>query len=112
MSNFKADIEEALKGERVDGVVVGLVDGGWDDENPRNSLASVGNGVLAWSDVVDELDYEYSSDYGAAECNAVYIWTPTRVLFVDEGDGCTTIAWVPRDPEQVTPSYDGESISQ
>lgn len=44
------------------------------------------------------LDYAYDSGFGGDDCNRVYAWTPTRVLFVHEYDGSTSIRSVPRNP--------------
>jgi hypothetical protein len=107
MSNFARDIEDEAAGEPIQAVVIGPF-GGWasgsdEDRIHRNTAARRGV-VLNWDEARPMLDYEYSSGFGAPECDAVWAWTPTRVLFVGEYDGSTCIVSVPRNPVDGKPT--------
>lgn len=53
------------------------------------------------------LDYAYDGSFGAPECDAIWAWTPTRVLFVSQYDGATRVESVPRNPQDGTPEMPG-----
>lgn len=108
MSNFKQDILEAAGGEPILGVVIGEM--GWGEynsesvplynEQPKDKL-------LSWKKAEKFLDYEYDTGFGAPECNAVYVWTKTKVIFVSQYDGATSLHSVPRNPADVKPEMPG-----
>lgn len=100
MSNFKADIEEELNGEPVEGIVVGRIYGWYDgsEEEEKGFPSTLRDTLQSWDVVAPLLDYEYDSGYGGQECHSIWLWTPTRVLFVHEYDGSTYVASVPRHP--------------
>ena len=109
MSRFKNDIIEAAEGEAIEAVVIGEMGWGGDygsekitdyEKQPRGV-------VLSWADAAPILDYEYNTGYGSPECNAVYVWTTERVLFVTQYDGSTCISSVPRHPVNVVPEMPG-----
>jgi len=106
--SFKQDILDAAKGEKIVGVVIGEM--GWGDyykeivpmydQQPKGKL-------LSWEEAAPLLDYEYDTGYGAPECNAIYVWTESRVLFVTQYDGATCIDYVPRNPVDIMPVMPG-----
>ena len=107
--NFKQDILDAAKGERIIGVVIGDMGwvGGYNKENvPLYDVQPRGK-VLSWEQAAPFLDYEYDTGFGAPECNAVYAWTISSVLFVVQYDGATSVQSVPRNPMEVTPEMPG-----
>ena len=57
------------------------------------------NGILTWEEARPHLDYEYDNGYGSQDCHSVHIWTPTRVIYVQEYDGATWLDTLPRNPE-------------
>lgn len=117
MSNFLADIRGELADEPVDAVVIGDHGGGWRDAPDRDGYLEPGEAryiapekrgvVLDWSEAEPLLDYEYDSGYGGADCHPVWIWTPTRVLFVSTYDGSTAVESVPRNPSPGGPYMPG-----
>jgi len=104
MANFLKDIEEALKGEAVEGIVVGRHGDVWSMEESRPESYP----LQSWQEARVHLDYEYDEGFGGADCHAIYLWTSTRVLFVAEYDGATSIASIPRHPQQAYPRMSGE----
>ncbi len=99
-TTFAEDIEEAAAGEPIDAVVIGTRGDHWLDEEPQEPQA-----VLSWNEARPRLNYEYDDGYGGADCHAIYAWTPSRVLFVHEYDGSTTVTSVPRNPEAGKPIF-------
>lgn len=107
-SNLVKWITEEAKGEPIEGVVIGEM--GWGDygsesvpgysEQPRNKL-------ISWDEAKKYLDYEFDSGFGAAECNAIYAWTTSRVLYVSQYDGATAINSLPRNPADCKPEMPG-----
>lgn len=107
--SFAADLEEAAGDEEIEFCVIG--DMGWSDgygadERQAGALAAKGK-VLPWSEARALLDYRYDTGYGAPDCNAVYAWTPSRVIFVSQYDGATGVEWVPRAPVECDPGMPG-----
>lgn len=100
--NFAQQIDEALDGEPVEGVVIGKF--GWGHED---RAVAVEGKVISWGEARPLLDYIYDDGFGGADCHAIWLWTPTRVMFVSEYDGSTTLTWVPRNPIDGKPGMPG-----
>lgn len=108
MNNFKDDLLSMAGEEEIIGVVIGEM--GWgsygSEKIPR--YKEIPQGVLlCWNEAEALLDYRYSTEYGAPECNAVYAWTETRVIFVSQYDGSTRIHSIPRNPIDIQPEMPG-----
>lgn len=105
---FADDIEQATGGEPIEAVVIG--DMGWTvygkDERHAPALAHKGE-LLTWDVARPLLDYVYDDGFGAPDCNAVYAWTATRVIYVVQYDGSTGIHWLPRNPTPTIPQMPG-----
>lgn len=105
MANFLHDIEQALNGEVVEGIVLGTRGPLWGRDE-----ALTDRQVRSWDEVKAQLDYEYDAGYGCEDCHALWIWTPTRVLFICCYDGSTWVSGVPRNPTpggNYTPGFYG-----
>jgi hypothetical protein len=98
-------INDERAGEAVLGVVFG--DMGWDEdyaaEHIPNYRAMLKGVVLSLADAMPWLDYEFYDGFGGVNCQSVYIWTTTKVIFIHEYDGSTTIQSVPRNPTACMP---------
>jgi len=101
MSNFKRDIVNAMElGESIEAIQV-MEHMGYEAEQ-----AHITEGIYEGQQVkrcLDLLDYEYNDGYGSANCHRVYIFTKTKVHYINEYDGSTQICCVPRHPEVVNP---------
>lgn len=111
---FAGDLLEVAGDEPIEAVVIGGFGwGSFNDEDPYGAdrierKAPVRKGVvLTWAEAEPMLDYEYSIGFGAPECDAVWAWTPTRVLFVSQYDGATGVESVPRNPVDGEPDMPG-----
>ena len=114
MSTFAEDLENEAGEEAIEAAVIGPF--GWsdmDDDDPygedrieRGAPVKRGE-LLDWSAARPMLDYDYSSGYGAPECDAIWAWTATRILFVSQYDGSTSIHSMPRHPVAGEPSMPG-----
>lgn len=102
MSNFWAEILEVAGDEAIEAVVIGDADWGRDDSN-RAVPADRKFIVITPDEAAQLLTYEHDDGFGWPDCHAVYAWTATRVLFVSEYDGSTTIDDMPRNPGPCTP---------
>ena len=100
-TTFAEDIEEVAGDEPIEAVVVGAHGDAWFEKQEKRSSYQ----VLTWKEARAQLDYEYDDGFGGADCHAIYAWTQTRVLFVSEYDGSTTIASVPRNPTESKPIF-------
>jgi hypothetical protein len=97
---FAADIEAAANGEPILVIVIA------DYYRSRIKHPMMGK-VITWEEARPLLDYDYDDGFGGADCNPIYAWTPTRVLFVDEYDGATIIRALPRAPMDCEPEFNG-----
>ena len=111
MANLVQWILEVAEGEPVLGVVIGEM--GWGDygsENVPNYEQIPKGKVLPWEEAKRWLDYEFDRGYGAPKCNAVYVWTTTKVIAITQYDGATSPFCVPRNPVDIMPSMPGTGL--
>lgn len=95
---------EALFGEPVEAVVVGKhYRSRWDEETPRADEEV----VLGREAGLAKLDQDYDNGYGGADCYPFWAWSASRVFFVAEYDGATSVVWVPRNPVPGKPDFSG-----
>ena len=94
---FATDILRAAGDEPILAIAVGPMRGGynWQGESPDHPL---GPGPVDWPVAMPFLDYEYDDGFGGQDCHDIWGWTETRVLFVHEYDGATSVASAPRNP--------------
>ncbi len=104
MSNFAEDIERAAKGEEIEAIVVthsrDTFEEEWSPEDFKEPYL-----VRTWQEVKPRLDYEYDTGFGGADCHAIFAWTPTRIVFVTEYDGATSVTSLPRNPVEGRPDH-------
>ena len=86
---FAEELEALIGNELVEGVEL-LTGRGYNEKCPT--------GILTWEEARPHLDYEYDSGFGSQDCHNIYIWTPTRVIYIHEYDGSTWPEAVPRNP--------------
>jgi hypothetical protein len=92
-------LKAAAQGEPIEAVVIGTA--GYDS----NVSKEFRNRLLTWKEAKKLLTYGFYSGFGSAGCDAVYAWTPTKILFVHQYDGATTLKAVPRHPGVCEPDY-------
>ncbi len=84
---------------------------GWGDHGsdavPKYQVQKRGI-VLSWDEAKPLLDYEFRDGFGTPGCNAIYVWTEKRVLYISQYDGATAINSIPRDPIDVMPTMPGD----
>ncbi len=115
MSNFAQHIEETAGDEAIEAIVIGPFGWGSDmddtdaygEERVERKAKPKRGVVLTWAEARPMLDYEYSTGYGAPECDAIWAWTPSRVLFVSQYDGATGLESMPRNPVDGKPDMPG-----
>lgn len=99
MSNFLQDIETVLRGEEV--VAFAWQPNRGDKYNyPTEMSYFTGD----WDFIKHQFDYDYNSGFGLADCHAILLWTPTRVIFVAEYDGSTSVESLPLSYNDMTAS--------
>lgn len=99
---FADDILQAAGCEPILAIAVGPKRGIsylYGDDRPDHDL---GNEPVDWERAKPVLSYTYNSGFGGQDCHDFWAWTPTRVLFVHEYDGATSIASAPRAPSPFT----------
>jgi hypothetical protein len=107
-SNFAEDIEAAVGEEEIEAIVISPPSyfGGYGDKD-RPSPVRYGV-ALTWVEARPMLDYKYDDGFGLQDCDDVYVYTATRVLYVHEYDGSTRIAGLPRHPTHAYASGEEE----
>jgi len=114
MANLKQWILEAAAEEEIEAVVIGEM--GWGDygsEGVKCYNKQPQGKVLTWEKAVPFLDYEFDDSYGAPDgygapgCNAIYVWTKTKVIGIFQYDGATGTHQIPRNPIECMPDMPG-----
>lgn len=106
MSNFAQDIE-AEAGAPIEAVVIGEHGWGGTSDEPARPRPARRGVVLTWDEARSMLDYEYSTGYGAPECDAIRVWTASKVLWVTQYDGATRLSSALRNPVDHVPDMPG-----
>lgn len=106
---FRDQVLSWLGDEVVDGVALGSppdhvfgepkseFDGVVFDES-NTADAPYAHKLFPWDEVQKLIDYEYNAGFGGAGCHPIYLWTPTRILYIHEYDGSTSLSTIPRHP--------------
>lgn len=109
MANLVDWIEELAAGEPIEAVVIGGM--GWGSDYNSEGIEQYNDQpkskVLTWHEARPLLDYTFDSGYGAPGCNAIYAWTPTKVIGISQYDGSTGPFWIPRNPTDCEPIMPG-----
>jgi hypothetical protein len=105
ITNLKKEIPEAAGGEEIVGICIEKDDYyfGGNERVPEDKRGI----VLPASEALDLLDYDFDSGFGGRECHAFYAWTASRIIFLHEYDGSTSVCWIPRHPIDCSPSTCG-----
>lgn len=95
---YASEIEEQLTDEVIEAVVIGEM--GWSNFKEENKVipAEKKGVVLTWEEGRALLDYEYNTGFGAPDCHAVVVYTPTRIISTYQYDGSTGFFVVMRNP--------------
>jgi hypothetical protein len=108
-ATLKEWILEEAAGEPILAVVIGEM--GWGgvfcSERIEGYDTHIRGKVLTWEAAEPFLSYQFDYGFGAPECEAVYVWTETKVMFVTQYDGSTCLDFVPRHPIDCDPAMPG-----
>lgn len=107
MENISKWLKNAIEkyGEPLEAIVVGPHDKRRYDDP---TVVSDENVILTPEDGLKKLDVEYDAGFGGADCYPMYAWTKSRVFWVAEYDGATSLAWAPRNPTAIKPQFSGQ----
>lgn len=97
-------IEEVAGGGDIIACVIGRAWSRRDDRIPDDMFCR----ILDWETARPLVDYNFSQDFGGADCHPIYAWTENRVILVHEYDGSKRLVWVPRSPVDIEPKYCGQ----
>jgi hypothetical protein len=103
---FADYIKDSIK-EPIEAIVIGNY--GWDGyEEPEPKISEDKRGIiLKPEEALNLLSQQYHGGFGAPDCYAVYIWTPTKVYWITQYDGATGLDSAPRNPENILPDMPG-----
>ena len=110
-SNIKDWLEDAVAvyGEPLEAVVVGTHnDHTWNEGYPLPDE----NVILDVPTALAKLDLDFDSGFGGADCFPIVAWTKSRVFFIQEYDGATSLGWLPRNPMAVKPEFSGQRVEE
>lgn len=109
MSNFLKDIQRTIRQdcdcEPIESVVIADRMDYYNDEDSRAVPKEFIGKPFCFGDVRDYFDYEYDTGFGGADCNAIYLYTKSFIVFVSEYDGATSVSSIPRNPIECDPDY-------
>jgi hypothetical protein len=108
MANLKTELEEAetFYGEQIEAMVVGKL-----EEYPYPDAQPDENVLLSREAGLAKVDREYDDGFGGADCHSLYAWTASRIFFVFEYDGATSLHWLPRHPTALEVHLNGNAQS-
>ena len=102
MRNFRDDILTAVEGEEILAVRIDGAINYWrfdPESDPRDVAVKPFYGrICTWEEINSALDYQYDAGFGAMDCHDIKLWTPTKVFFIHEYDGSTSIISEFRNP--------------
>ena len=102
-------ITDAAGDEPIEGVVIGAM--GWGGDYGSEGIPDYDlipkDALLSWDEAQKYLRYEFSDGFGAPGCNAITVWTATKVMAISQYDGSTSLFWLPRHPINHTPEMPG-----
>lgn len=109
MANLKNMVLEIIDdNDKIDGVVIGKM--GWGDYGkegvPLYDVCPKGE-LLTWEEAEKYLDYEFRSG-GSPKCQAMYVWTTKKIIFVIHHDGHPYLEIIPRNPIDCMPEMPGD----
>lgn len=105
MSNLKQWLLKAANGEIIEAVMLGeLPDKGgklgnlpWDESKLKSSQ------VLTWAEAEQLIDRDTTCAAGHPALKAITAWTKSRVIFISQQHGATSIEYAPRRPSTHRP---------
>ena len=108
MSNLIKWILRETNESDIVAVVIGEM--GWGDygnENIPNYDKQPRGKVIEWEEAKQWLNYDFDSGYGSPNCNAIYVWTTDKILFIVQYDGSTSMHSIQRNPIDCMPQMPG-----
>ena len=96
-------------GEVVEGIVFGEYGwGGYGEEEDHKVQKEHQGKLMSIEEAKPLMDgWSFDGGYGAPECNATYIWTNQRCIWVTQYDGSTNLDSMPRHPIDCMPNMPG-----
>lgn len=109
MNNFKDDIMSEVRNE-LDTAIVFIDDNitnpCYDDEPDINDVPEEMIGKFyKLKDIIHLFDYEYDTGFGLRDCQDIIIWTDTKIIYVYEYDGSTSLQTIYRFPNGEISEY-------
>lgn len=95
-------IPKVADGEPIESIVLGPI-GGY-KYSGTNTSPELGV-LMTWEEAKPHLEYWYGNGFGGAECHSLYAWTATKIIYVCEYDGSTSVRSMPRHPITCQPEY-------
>lgn len=108
MANIRDWLEgaEATHGEPILAIVVGLHDRDeYKDEALQRPPMEQRNVLLTREEGLAVVDEDFDAGYGGADCYPITAWTASRVYFIHEYDGATSLSWQHRNPTAAEPTF-------
>ena len=96
-------IENATKGEEIEGVVLGGLDiPTWFNPRPLTdkaiTCATAIDQVITWNEAKQTLENDILIGCGAIGFRRIFVWTTTLVIFIIQHDHLTWVESAPRNP--------------
>lgn len=108
MPTLREWVEKCASGQPVEAVVIGEM--GWGDYGsdavPNYAQCPKGK-LLTWEEALPWLSYEFSAEFDAPGCQAIYAWTKDFVVAISQYDGSTGAFAMPRHPIECMPDITG-----
>jgi hypothetical protein len=94
---LKSEILAVADGEPIEAINLGeeniyCYEGKDSRDIPEDKL----NKILSWEEGAKYLDYTWNSGFGGSDCHFITAWTASKVIYIHEYDGSTTVVYVPR----------------
>lgn len=98
MANFKSNILEAVDGEQIEAILIQGPIYSWVSDGDQRDKGVIYGEPLPATQALAMLDYKFDDGFGGQDCHDITVWTATRVFYVHEYDGSTSLYSVLRNP--------------
>ena len=102
-TTFSQDIIQAVDDDQIEVVYIPEFRSYLGENTKFHPANSITNKYVPYPIALALLNYQYDPGFGGMDCHDIVMWSKTKVYYIHEYDGSTSITYVPRHPTSTTP---------